>query len=187
MASTSSLGELRRSSNGDDDAMTKCIRTRSPSSAIASTCRLKAMISASAPTSSISSRRPQQQRLAQFDDTTGKAEIANQRRAARRTIRTRCRRNTAADTARIGHAGNSRSFMERTPARGSSIWSAVKRPFGEASLASPSLRRRARSRHDEATVRMSRVHYRASPQRRPPSVCRRRHEHEAALVLMEHA
>ena len=58
--STASTSSLRRGSprvqRATNEAMTKCVRIRFPSWKIASTCRLKAMISASIPTSSISSR-----------------------------------------------------------------------------------------------------------------------------------
>src|ERR1700735_4090668 len=57
--STASTSSLRRGSplvqRATNEAMTKCVRIRAPSGKIASTWRLKAMISASIPTSSMSS------------------------------------------------------------------------------------------------------------------------------------
>jgi hypothetical protein len=58
--STASTSSLKRASplvhRATNEAMTYCVRMRSTSRSIASTCRLKATISASTPTSSLSSR-----------------------------------------------------------------------------------------------------------------------------------
>ena len=55
------------------------------------------------------------QRLADFDAAAGQAEMADERRPRPADDERPACRNTAAETARIGRAGNRRSFMGSPP------------------------------------------------------------------------
>jgi hypothetical protein len=82
--STAPTSSLTRGSllfqRATNDAMTKCVRIRLASWKIASTCRLKAMTSASTPISSMSSRAPAAAIVSPTSTgAPGEAEMAEQR------------------------------------------------------------------------------------------------------------
>jgi hypothetical protein len=113
--STASTSSLKRGSprvhRATNEATTKWAGTRSPSGMIASTCRLKGddlRLDANLFHKLAGERGGE--RFADFDDAAGQAEMAEQGRPRpAHDEDARCR-NTAAESARIGRAGNTRSY-----------------------------------------------------------------------------